>query len=66
MNEKITAIIEREIAIAKSSREFGTLQRLVNSLYYNEVLTDFDALCDLKTKITLAYMDWRDQNEKEG
>lgn len=65
MNETIAAIIDRELARAKTAREFGMLQRLVESLYTKEVLTDFDTLCELKTKITLGYMNWREQNETE-
>lgn len=66
MNETVAAIIEREIARAKTQSEFAMLQRLVEGFYSNGVITDFDTLCELKTKITLAYMDRRDQNEKEG
>ena len=66
MNETIAPIIEREIARAKTQGEFAMLQRLVEGFYTNGVISDFDTLCELKTRITLAYMDRRDQNEKEG
>ena len=66
MNETIKAIFELAIARAKTAREFAMLQNMVEDMYFNEVITDFDTLCDIKLQLTLAYMELCEQNEKEG
>lgn len=66
MNETIKAIFELAIARAKTAREFAMLQNMVEDMYFNEIITDFDTLCDIKTKLTLGYMELCEQNEKEG
>lgn len=66
MNETIKAIFELAIARAKTAREFAMLQNMVEDMYFNEVITDFDTLCDIKTQLTLGYMELCERNEKEG
>lgn len=66
MNETIKAIFELAIARAKTAREFAMLQNMVEDMYFNEVITDFDTLCDIKTQLTLGYMELCEQNEREG
>ena len=66
MNETIKAIFELAIARAETGREFAMLQNMVEDMYFNEVITDFDTLCDIKTQLTLGYMKLCERNEREG